>query len=161
MSEPLATVTGHESMIEALRVAKERLGLSNEFCDDIGGLTRGHTDKILGPTRVKNLGPMTMDLFCEMFAVQFVMVPNIDAARRMETRWEGRESSHVRVDPVRISKAIIARAKSHVLKASGSAGGKAAQAMRSASHRSELGRKAARIRWRNQRKREREARMTA
>lgn len=157
MTEPLAIVINHETMVEAFRVAKERLGLSNEFCDDIGGLTRGHTDKILGPTRIKNLGPMTMDVFCEMFAVKFIMVSNIEAAKRMEPRWEGRESSHVRTESVRVSKAIIERAKSHVLKACGSAGGKATQAMRSASHRSEAGRRAAKIRWRKHRKQAREA----
>jgi hypothetical protein len=77
MTESIAIVTGHESMVEAFRVAKEMRNLSNDFCDDVGGLTKGHTDKILGPTRVKNISPMTIDLFCTMFAVKFVMVCDV------------------------------------------------------------------------------------
>lgn len=155
MSDPLATVTGHESMVEAFRVAKERLGLSNDFCDDIGGLTKGHTDKILGPTRVKNLGPMTLDLFCELFAVQFIMVPNIDAAKRMETRWEGRQSSHVRLEPVRVSKAIIERAKPHVFSQHMKKANAARNSVLSSEQRSAIASKAAKAMHRKRRKRAR------
>lgn len=152
MTEPLAVVTGHESMVEAFRVAKERLGLSNDFCDDIGGLTKGHTDKILGPTRVKNLGPMTMDLFCELFAVQFIMVSNVEAAKRMEPRWEGRENSHVRVEPVRVSKSLVRRAKPIVFRDMGQIGGLVTAHMRTPAQRSEAARKAAKSRWKQVRK---------
>jgi hypothetical protein len=158
MTEPIAIVTGHESMVEAFRLAKERLGLSNAFCDDIGGLTAGHTDKILGPTRVKNLGPMTLDLFCEMFAVQFIMVTNIEAAKRMEPRWEGRESTHVRIEPVRVSKAIIERAKPHVLREHLKKANAARNAQLSCEQRTEIARKAGRARQRKARKQRRNAR---
>ena len=148
----VAVVRKHSDLIEVFRLMKERLQLTNEFCDDVGGLTKGHTDKILGPTEAKNIGPVTFDLFCEMFAIEFHVRIDLDAAKRMEAVWEGRERPlypNARVK--RISKKLIERAKPHVLKDFSSLGNAARNAMLPSEHRSKIARKAARARWRKRR----------
>jgi hypothetical protein len=160
-ADVIATVRSSEDMVDALRAIKTLLGLSNEFCDQIGGLSSGHTDKILGPTRAKNLGPMTFDLFCELFAVEFRMHINIDAAKRMAERWEGREMRNVRIEPNRVSKVLLQRAKSHVLKASGQIGGMVRNEMLTPKHRKDIASKAAKARWRKHRKTKREMRINS
>lgn len=157
MSEsPIATIRTHDDLIEALRAAKVMRGLSNDFCDERGGLTRGHTDKVLGPTRAKSLSPMIFDLLTEIFAVQFVMVPNPEAEARMKPRWEERDTSNVRISSHRVSQAVLERAKPHVIRDLAKAGGKASGAMRTGSHGSEIMRKIAKRGWRTRRKTMRE-----
>lgn len=113
--EILASAHGYDELIEALRSVKEIRELSNDFCDDVGGLTKGHTDKVLGPSRAKTLSPMTLNLFLELFAVDIVLVTNLDAAKRMEPRWERREAGHVRLKPARMSQKAIDRARPFVM----------------------------------------------
>jgi hypothetical protein len=122
MNIPLATIRTQDDLIEALRVAKALRGLSNDFCDQRAGLTRGHVDKVLGPTRAKSLSPMVLDLLLEIFAVQLILVANPDAEARMKPRWEDRDTSNVRTGEHRVSKHVIERARHHVLKASGELG---------------------------------------
>lgn len=142
--ETVAVIRTSDDMVEAMRTIKARLSLSNAFCDAIGGLTTGHTDKVLGPTRSKNLSPMLFDMFCELFAVEFHMVLNMDAVKRMEARWEGRETRNVRLDANRVSKALLDRAKPHIMRASGALGAAARNAVLTAEQRSSIARKAAR-----------------
>lgn len=153
----IAVVRTQDDMIEALRRAKDMLGLSNAWCDAIGGLTSGHTDKVIGPSRTKSLSQMTFDLFCELFAVEFHMVVNIDAAQRMADRWEGRNASNVRVESNRVSAGLLERAKRHILVASAKHANAARNQMLTREQKAKIARKAARARWRKRRERERAA----
>lgn len=153
MSDAILIVRRHQDIVEVFRVMKERLGLTNEFIDDVGGLVKGHADKLLGPSESKNWGPTTFDLFCEMFAIEFRVHVDIDAAKRMEGVWEGRERPlfpHAKV--TRISKKLIERAKPHVLQDLSKLGNAARNAMLPGEHRSKIARKAARARWRKPRR---------
>lgn len=154
-SDIIATVRNSDDMIEALCTIKNRLQLSNAFLEAMGLLVEGHIDKVLGPTRAKNLSPMIFDLLCECLAVQFEMKINLDAVKRMESRWEAREQRNVRFDTRAPSKKIIERAKPHVLRDFSALGNAARNAMLPGEHRSKIAKKAARIRWKNQRARER------
>ena len=87
MPEVIAVMRRHQDITEVFRLMRERLGLTLEFCDDVGGLAKGHTDKILGPSEVKNWGATTFDLFCEMFAIEFRVHVDIEAAKRMQAVW--------------------------------------------------------------------------
>jgi hypothetical protein len=160
LDEAIAVVRNSDDLVEAFRKVKAVLGLSNQFCDMIGGLTTGHTDKILGPSRMKSLSPMTLDLFLELFAVELHMVINVDAAQRMAARWEGRENSNVRIDTKRLSKAILERAKPIIHSEAGRKGGLARNNW-PLEKRSGAARKAAKSRWRKQRARERAERTAA
>jgi hypothetical protein len=156
MSAPLATIRTQDDLIEALRVAKAMRGLSNDFCDQRAGLTRGHVDKVLGPTRAKSLSPMVFDLLAEIFAVQFIMVVDLEAEARMKPKWEGRDSSNVRTGQHRVSKHVIERAKPHVLREHLKKANEARNRQLSCEQRSEIARKAGRARQRNRRKNMRE-----
>src|SRR6266480_2998336 len=82
--EVIAVVRRHQDIADVFRLMRERLGLTLEFCDDVGGLTKGHTDKILGPSESKGWGATTFDLFCEMFAIEFRVHVDLEAAKRMQ-----------------------------------------------------------------------------
>lgn len=156
MTIPLATIRTQDDLIEALRVAKNMRGLSNDFCDQRAGLTRGHTDKVLGPTRAKSLSPMVFDLLAEILAVEFIMVPNPEAEARMKPRWEDRDTSNVRTGEHRVSKHVIERAKPHVLREHLKKANAARNSQLSCEQRSEIARKGGRARQRNRRKNMRE-----
>jgi hypothetical protein len=154
MPEVIAVVRRHQDITEVFRLMRERLGLTLEFCDDVGGLAKGHTDKILGPSEVKNWGATTFDLFCEMFAIEFRVHVDIEAAKRMQAVWEGRKRPlypDARIK--RISKQLIERAKPHVLRDHLKTANAARNALLSCEQRSEIARKAAKSRWRKKRRR--------
>jgi hypothetical protein len=122
----IGIVRKHADLIEVFRLMKDRLNLTNEFIDDVGGLTKGHADKILGPSESKNIGPVTFDLFCQLFAVEFHVRLDMDAVKRMEAVWEKRERPlYPNAKVKRISKKLVQRAKPYVLRDNASLGGKA------------------------------------
>lgn len=116
MSEVIATFSNYDGMVQAFRTIKDKVGLSNGFCENIADLAPGHIDKVLGPTRVKNIGPFVFDVLTELLAVEFEMKINTDALKRMQPRWEKRDVRKIRVDAHVISKALITRAKPAIYK---------------------------------------------
>lgn len=158
MTEPIAIARNSAEIVAALGKIREMRGLSNQFCDTRGGLTEGHTDKVLGPSHAKAISEMTLDTFMELFAVQFIVVPNPEAEDRMKAKWEGRDSSNVRLGTHRMSKELLARAKPLIFKEMA----KLATVARKDIPREirvKIARKAVVTRWRNERKKRREARM--
>lgn len=112
----IATVTDYDSLIEAFRTIKDRRGLSFAMVDDLAGLTRGHSEKILGQSQTKGLSPIMLQTFLDIFAVKLVMVVDEDAEQRMAGRWERRDEGRVRVDAHRVSKKLMERARPLVFK---------------------------------------------
>jgi hypothetical protein len=112
---PLATIRSQDDLIEAYRIAKEYRGLSNELCEDLGGLTRGHLDKVIGPSRAKGLSPMMNDVLTALFAVKFIMVPDPEAETKMRAKWERRDTSNVRTGEHRVGKYVLERARPKLL----------------------------------------------
>jgi hypothetical protein len=153
---PIATIRTHDDLIAAFRIVKEQLGLSNAWCDDVGGFTRGQTDKVLGPTRTRGLSPMSFDTLCAAFAVRLEVVADPDQVRKMRPRWEGRDKSQVRVTG-RISQELIERAKGPILQAFAKRANAARNAMLTREQRSRIAQKAARIRWKRHRAKRRAA----
>lgn len=126
MSETIAVVRSYEDLVEAFRAIKERLGLTNAACDRLANLGEGATDKVLGPTGAKNIGPLTLNAFCWLFAVKFEMRIDLDQVKLMEQYWENSEAPRWFPGEKmnrRVSKAVLDRAKPLVLKESGRAGG--------------------------------------
>lgn len=113
MTFPVAEVRDHESLAAAFAEIKNFLGLSNEACDDLAGFCKGATDKYLGPSAHKRIGPVTFDIFCSLFAVKFVPVVDVEAAKKMERRYEQRQTQQVR-PPARVSKSLLDRALRHL-----------------------------------------------
>lgn len=153
-AEPLVIIRRHQEITAIFRAMKDKLNLSDEFVDLRGGLTRGHTNKILGPTQSKSWGPTTFDLFCEMFAVEFHVHVDAAALARMAKVWEPRKRPPFTNKT--ISAELIERAKPHVFKDYGRIGNAARNAMLTREHKSEIASKAARIRWKKHRQTMRE-----
>lgn len=150
--EVIAVVRTMQDAVDVFRLMKERLGLTNEFIDDVGGLTKGHADKILGPSEEKRLGYDTFALLTALTAVEFRVHIDMDAIKRMEAIWEKRERPlYPNAKVKRISKKLIERAKPHVLQDLSKVGNDARKAMLPAKHRSAIARKAAKIRWKKER----------
>lgn len=152
----IAVIRNQDDLVEAYRKIKELRELSNDWCDEVGGLTRGHTDKVLGRSRQKNLSPMTQALYSELFAVEFHMVVDLEAVKRMQGRWEQRDSSNVRMDAKRLSRSLIDIAKPIIARENGKAGGLARLTKMTETERQKIARKGGRARQRNRRKNIRE-----
>lgn len=163
MTGPLAPIVirSLDDLLDAFRARKDELRLSNETVDRLAGIASGHCDKTLGPSQKRKLTRLTFDLFLDVLALEIHVVPNLDAARVMEKRWEGRIGNYRAKDyrhvPNRIGKRIIEQAKPLLMAELGKLGAQKLNGMRTAAHRSESARNAAQSRWRALRKRKREA----
>ena len=155
--EVIATVRRHQDIVEVFRLMKERLGLTNEFIDNAGGLTKGHADKMLGPSQTKSWGPTTFDLFCEMFAIEFRVHIDLDAVKRMEAIWEGRKRAVELSNNSRISVKLIEKAKPFIYRDAARSGGLKRAASLPAKQRSRIARKGGKSRMRKVTKTERSA----
>lgn len=150
--EVIAVVRTLQDAVDVFRLMKERLGLTNGFMDDVGGLTPGHTDKILGPTEEKRLGYDTFALFTALCAIEFRVHIDMDAVKRMEAIWEKRERPlYPNAKVKRISKKLVERAKPLVMKDTGRVGGIVRSHVLTPKHRSDIARKAAKARWKKER----------
>lgn len=149
--EVIARFRTYDDLVEAFRTVKDLLGMSNKACDDLLGLEDGRTDKVLGPTRAKGLSAVMFDDFTTLFAVEFEMKINFEAAQQMQSRWEGRDGKRVHSQHRRVSKRMIERAKPHVIEDFSKSGGRASGLMRTGSQGSETMRKLAKKRWKRQR----------
>jgi hypothetical protein len=145
----IAVVRTLQDAVDVFRLMKERLGLTNEFIDDVGGLTKGHADKILGPSEEKRLGYDTFALLTALTAVEFRVHIDMDAIKRMEAVWEKRERPlYPNAKVKRISKKLIERAKPHVLQDFARLGVAGRMTVLTGEQRSAIARKAARARHR-------------
>lgn len=142
--ETVATITSYPELIEAFRIVKARLGLSNKWVDGTCDFADGVTDKLLGPSQSKSIGPLAFSMLCQVFAVKFRMEIDLDAVRKMESFWEMREEGKVAVPETRISKKLVGRAKPHVLRANAALGGLKRAALLTSKQRCRIAKNAAR-----------------
>ena len=152
--ELIATVRTLEDAVDAFRTMKERLGLTNEFLENVYGFAKGHPDKVLGRSEQKRLGYDTFRLFCEVFAVEFRMYIDPAQLKRMEAVWEERERPLYKPEakPGRIAKKILNAAKPIIFEETGRLGGMVRSHLLTPKQRSEIARKAAKSRHRKARK---------
>lgn len=64
----------YEALIGALRRRKDAVGFSCLEIDDRTGLPHGYTAKLLGPSRIKNLGPLSLGLMLETLGLRLAVV---------------------------------------------------------------------------------------
>ncbi|MGY8660944.1 hypothetical protein Q3C01_01080 [Bradyrhizobium sp. UFLA05-109] len=120
--ETIATVTSYPELVEAFRAIKDRLGLSNKFVDDACDYADGITDKLLGPSHTKTINALSFSMFCAVFAVRFEMKVDLEAVRKMEARWEGRETRKVAPPDSVLSKKLLDKARPIILRELAEAG---------------------------------------
>jgi len=114
----LGEARNSDEMLEIWRARKAAVGLSNFNFDELANLAKGHCDKLFGPTGSKQFGPLSFTSSNWTLAIKWVAVVDHEHAKHMEEYWRDRQRdiSNVRIEPNRVSKQIIARAKPIVLK---------------------------------------------
>jgi hypothetical protein len=114
----LGEARNSDEMLEIWRARKTTVGLSNRTFDELGNFSSGHIDKILGPTGSKLFGPVSFSKLNWTLAIKWVAVVDLEHAEFMAAHWADRQRdvSNVRLEPNRVSKEIIARARPIVLK---------------------------------------------
>lgn len=140
MTQP-RVIRNYDDLADYIKSRKEELGLSNEFMDAKCVMVPGHTDKVLGPSRKKNMGRQTVDKYFKMLAFQLVPQPDLEREALMRPVWEGREDRNVRLYTRRMSKDALERAKPLVLRELGRNAGRKRAANLTASERSAIARK--------------------
>lgn len=144
-TELIATVRTLQDAVEVFRMMKDRLGLTFEFIDEVGGLSRGHSDKVLSRTEQKRLGYDTFALFTSLFAVEFRVHIDMAAVKEMQDVWEERKRPlFPHRKPGQVSKKLVAMATPHVFRAMGRKSASARMLCSTAEQRIKIAKKAAR-----------------
>jgi hypothetical protein len=114
----LGEARNSEEMLEIWRARKTTVGLSNRTFDELANFGAGHVDKILGPTGSKSFGPVSFSKLNWALAVKWIAVVDLEHAEFMAAHWADRQRDvcNVRIEPNRVSKQIIERARPIVLK---------------------------------------------
>jgi hypothetical protein len=122
MTAPLAIARQYQDITEVFRARRIELGLSYAFIDAAAGFSEGHAEAMLGPSAKKGWGQATFFMLCDVLAVEFHAHIDIEAAKRMEWKWEKRRASYVR-ETARVSKKLLNLAKPLIIREMGRAGG--------------------------------------
>ncbi|WBL82299.1 hypothetical protein I3J27_18375 [Bradyrhizobium xenonodulans] len=107
----IATIRTQDDLIEAMRTAKEVRNLSFPTIDELGGFTRGHVERVIGPRREKGMSPFMMQMLLSIMAMKLVLVPDPEQEEKVREHWEGRNTSNVRLEKGRVSKALLDRCR--------------------------------------------------
>lgn len=134
-------------LADALAAAKNFRGLSNEGLEELIGLTRGHIDKMLGPSREKNIGARSLDYMLAALGFRLRLELDPEQEALMRSRWEKRNSKQIRVNASRPSTDLLKRAAAALFADLGRKGNIARMQKLSAERRSFIARKAARAKW--------------
>ena len=113
-------VKDFSSLIDALATVRERLGISFEVLDELSGLTRGHSSKILSE-RVKGLGELSFSLLVAALGIEIAIRPDAAAREKLAHRYSPRRADHVRKNHP-VSKRLLDRCRPHILRELGLAG---------------------------------------
>lgn len=149
----MTTIRDYDDLIAALRSRQNEIGIKDEDLEMLTGLTRGHIGKLFGPTRVKNLGAHSIFLLTGALALRWVIEPDLEAAQRMERRWEKRDELRRREGVIR--KRFSPEIKAHVVSEAARERVNVLNASMLPENRSERARRAAHARWKRTTKRER------
>jgi hypothetical protein len=145
-------IRSHDELVDFIYARKNELGLSNAFVEQACNMTAGHCDKLLGPSREKNLSKFTLDYFFTLLAFELVPRPDPEQEARMLPKWEKREECQVRTGPRAVSKKLLELTRPIVQRAFGKLGNEARNRVLAREQRSEIARVAAETRWRRYRR---------
>jgi hypothetical protein len=90
------TVTCYDALIEALRARASQLNMSRENIDQIAGYPDRLASKILGPSRVKNLGPTALGPMLDTLGLKLLVVENPETLERYRSRRVKRDAAHAK-----------------------------------------------------------------
>jgi len=92
----LAEVRDYETLLDAIRVRKAQLQLSNDALEQLAGLCEGHLSKLLPQSPTKKAGWFTLSLMLPALGSKLVLVEDPVAMERIRPRLKPRDECHVR-----------------------------------------------------------------
>jgi hypothetical protein len=137
----IASFDQYSGFVDALRARVAELQVSGQTIDQIAGLPSGYTQKILGPKGVRKVGAKSLTDLCGALAIRLLMVEDKEALARIANRLERRDAKMVRGGTVHIE---LSR---RFLRKIQRKGGKNSRKNMTPEEASELGRRAALVRW--------------
>lgn len=150
----LAFVKDYDGLIEALKRRACELDLTNQTIDELAGLQSGYTGKLFGPRQGRSLGGVSFGLMLQTLGVGVVLVEDPEALARIAARYEKRKVAPRMLPNRSIPKATWLLGTRQARKLNKIRTEKLTPAKRSA-----IAKKAAKTRWKNVRKKRREARL--
>jgi hypothetical protein len=87
-------ITSMPELLDAIRGRRDELNISHETIDDLAGLQSGYTSKILAPTPIKNLGPMSLGAILGALGIGLIVVEDSLQRSKVESRWCQRKRAH-------------------------------------------------------------------
>lgn len=138
LSEPIADTS---ELMEALRKLRELRNVSLEQIDDLAGLPRGYTGKVIGGSPSKKLGAISTFPILGALAVKMQLVHDAEAFERLSARTNERTNGCVRNHAAQAS--VILRFSRRKLAKMGAKGGRAVARKRTKKQRQRAARKAA------------------
>jgi hypothetical protein len=153
----LATVTDYDGMIGALRARMLELGVTNETIGAIAGFASGYVGKLLAPSRIKNLGPMSFGVMLQSLGLKLIVVEDAKTSAKMRPQWAQRKKAAPLVAMLRKQP----RATWLFTSRSGRRAAKARAEKLSASERHSIALNAITVRWQREREKENRRRNAA
>jgi hypothetical protein len=98
MDQPraLAVLRTYDDILSTLRARRDELDVPNEVVDEITGLTRGHTSKVISPHPTKLLGPVSWNLWAALgLKVVAIEDPIALAKAKRSSYWQRRRQPQV------------------------------------------------------------------
>jgi hypothetical protein len=124
MPTPLGTFSDYASFVALLRARKNELGLSDLVLDELAGLAGGYSQKVLGPTQVKGIGPLSFTGLLDALGLSGTLYADPAKVARLSGQWQRRDRAGVRENH-RLGKVAIAKARPIVMAELATMGGKA------------------------------------
>jgi hypothetical protein len=87
------TIKSRDELLQVIRARRDALNISHETIDGLTGLPDGYSSKLLAPTPIKNLGPMSLGALLSALALGIVTVTideDPEQAAKMVNRWKPR-----------------------------------------------------------------------
>lgn len=104
-------IRDYDGLITALKARADEIGVTTQFLDYLTGLPQGYVGKVMGPSRVRRIGFDSIFDLAEAVAMRLELVPDLEAAKRMEKRWEARDEQRRRPGVIRKTFSPEVRAK--------------------------------------------------
>lgn len=140
---PIATVSDHNALLEAIRQRVAELDVSYDVIESIAGIQSGCPSKVIANPPPKRIGPFTYFLILQALGCELQMVENPQEMERLRSRLSKRKLRRTRVRP---AASIIELAPDFYARIS-RMGNAARNTKLSPERRSELARNAALARW--------------
>lgn len=144
----IAVVRDYDGLMAAVHQRVDELKLTCSLIDELASLPTGYAGKILGPARVKTLGPVSLGLILGVLGLKLHVVEDTEAVAKLSSRYTARDEKRRRAGLIK--KPMSPEARDKIGRVQAADWGRAGGAMPKASGMSSArARKMARYRWKD------------